>query len=84
MRDVGSKRNSVWAATRFDPRLLEYRSRATLRVLVVATAPRRLHILYLSVRNWTTSEEFFPEIRNDLTRDAQHDERGLLGFVDGR
>ena len=59
VRDVGSKRNSVWAATRFDPRPLECRSRATLRVLVVATAPRRLHILYLSVRNWTTSEEFF-------------------------
>ena len=27
---------------------------------------------------------FSPEIRNDLTRDAQHDERGLPGFVDGR
>ena len=24
---------------------------------------------------------FSPEIRNDLTRDAQHDERGLFGFI---
>ena len=27
---------------------------------------------------------FSPEIRNDLTRDARHDERGSPGFVDGR
>ena len=27
--------------------------------------------------------DFFPEIRNDLTRDAQHDERGLLALLMG-
>ena len=64
MRDVGSKRNSVWAATRFDPRPLECRSRATLHVLVVATAPRRLCTLYLSVtvQNWTTSDIYISSV----------------------
>ena len=56
-----------------------------------AANPKVKQTDYVHLRAWDLVSEigrhqrsFSPEIRNDLTRDAQHDERGFPGFVDGR